>query len=148
MGSEGQRPHRRRQEIDWVYWGSIAGGLFLILLVLVIAAAGRRRETGPAKRKMVPIRANVTYAGSEFTITNNDVFAWTNVVARVNYGVLNPGYTATIEKIGPGESIVVKDTRFTNADGFTLASTGDEAKAFGIWCDTPFGRGMWTAEWK
>jgi hypothetical protein len=63
------------------------------------------------------IKATVRFDGTQFTITNLETRAWTNVRFELNPGFISSGYTLKVQRVEAGATYTVGAAQFANADG-------------------------------
>lgn len=89
------------------------------------------------------LNASVRFTGTQFVITNNDNFDYTNAKLEVNDDYVLKGY-----KLKAGETYNVGMMQFADDDGnrFDMMK---KPQTFSIWCDLSDGKnGFYYAEWK
>lgn len=95
-------------------------GILLFLIVLVVGAGillsddETKIETSqPAKT----LSARIRFDGTQFTITNNNTFNWTNVKFELNSGILKGGYILRQGRIKAKNTYTVGALQFAKSDG-------------------------------
>ena len=86
------------------------GGLWLVASV----QQSRARQAPAASSPR--ITAGVRLGSAAVEVTNQDAFAWTGVVVRLNPG-LSGRYDCTVGRLAPGETIVVRLADCVTPDG-------------------------------
>lgn len=138
----------------------LAIGAVAITGISVVSTVSRLRTSrhipplGNYDSSIVRLNADVCYTGTEFVITNNDTFDWTNVRMEVNSkGIIKCGYewktlSDDICNIQAGQKYAVGAIQFIKrgkGDGVRFNTFTTEPKDFHIFCDTPQGKltGFW-----
>ena len=127
-------------------WGCLVF-LFGFILLLWICGVFDKTET-PSEPDYVTLKANVRFDGSQFIITNNDSFDWTNVELEVNGSLLKGGYKLKQGRMEAGTVYTVGALQFAKSDGTRLNPFTTKPQKFEIMCDTPKGRGITSLAWK
>lgn len=80
----------------------------------------RKKKTSSPKIKTQverKIHASVSFNGTQFIITNNDSFDWTNVKFELNAGILKSGYILRENRIKSGHTYTVGALQFAKSGG-------------------------------
>lgn len=82
-------------------------------------AAAQKRAAARAKqsKRSDQLDASVSFSGTQFTITNNDSYDWTNVKMEVNGGLVRGGYVLKTNVIRAGQTYTVGAMQFAKGDG-------------------------------
>jgi len=96
----------------------------------------------------IDLKASVRFTGTQFVITNNNSFDWTNVKLEVNSGLLRGGFVLKTKRICAGETYTVRAMQFAKGDGNRFNPLTNKPLNFSIWCDTPEGKGFWYGSWR
>ncbi len=94
------------------------------------------------------LKAIVDFNGSQFIVTNNDDFDWTDVQLEVNSGIIRSGYVFKMRRMNAGVTYTIGARRFAKGDGTRFNPLATKPQKFLIMCDTPQGKGFWTGDWK
>lgn len=111
-------------------------------------------ETGSGSRKpasastSVDLAAAVRFTGTQFVITNNDAFNWSNCRMEINSGIARGGYELRAPLIAARSTSTVGAMQFAKRDGERFNPISMKPNSFSIACDTPQGRGYSFGEWK
>jgi hypothetical protein len=90
----------------------------------------------------------VRFTGTQFIITNNDSFAWSNCKLEINSKVFGSGYTYVGANIAAGATYSVGALQFANGDGQRFNPFTLKPQNLSISCNTPNGRGFYYGGWK
>jgi transcription initiation factor TFIIIB Brf1 subunit/transcription initiation factor TFIIB len=91
--------------------GLILAGVFLLAFVTCMVAGASSKPSSSASTSK-DLSAQVTWSSTQFKITNNDSFDWTNVRIRVN-----SKYTLTTNTMTAGETYTVGMAQFADDSG-------------------------------
>lgn len=95
----------------------------------------------------IDLKATVKFTGTQFVITNNDNFDWTNVELKLNSGLIFGGYVLKTQRMIAGETYTVGAMQFAKDDGTRFNPSTTKALNLFIWCDTPKGNGSCYGDW-
>jgi len=102
----------------------------------------------PTKTEKTPVtkilKAEIRFDGSQFIITNNDSFDWTDVKFKLNEGIIKAGYRLNVDRIKAGNTYTVGALQFTKPDGTRFNPFTIKPQTMFIFCD----EGDWNGEWK
>lgn len=98
--------------------------------------------------KEVPLQAHVRFTGTQFIISNNDDYDWTNVKIEINSGVLRGGYEYKAQRLEAGHSYTIGAMQFTKGDGTRFNPITIKPKEVFISCDTPHGKRYYGGGWE
>jgi len=126
-------------------WGCLVF-LAVFILMMYICGVFDKTET-PKEPDYVTLKASVRFDGSQFIITNNDSFNWTNVELEVNGALLKSGYKLKQRLMEAGTVYTVGALQFAKPDGTRLNPFTTKPQKFEIICDTPKGRGVTSLSW-
>ncbi len=117
---------RRRRRKFWFWFLGIMGALVVIGGLSggfnqegtrTERAIERQRTEAPPKPK-IELDAAVRFTGTQFVVTNNNIFAWNAVELEVNRsGLFSGGYTADLGMVSPGQTITIGALQLANSDG-------------------------------
>jgi len=95
------------------------------------------------------LKCSVKYTGTQFVITNNDSFDWSNVKLEINSSGLKSGYILQTSVIRAGQTYKVGAMQFAKKDGEKFNPFTHKALKFTVWCDTPRGKnGFYMGSWE
>ena len=97
---------------------------------------------------IIILNAHINFTGSQFVITNQDSFAWTNVEMDINGGLFSGGYTLNSDLMEAGTVYTVGALQFADSDGKRFNPMTMKPQKFRITADTPQGKGAYTGGWK
>ena len=102
---------------------------FIALGLFVLLATGTSGDETPA------LNASVIYDGTQFTITNNDSYAWTDCKVEVNgdYKIRNKRFNA-------GETYTVGIMTFVDSNGKKFNPYSHKVQKIFLWCDNAEGK--------
>lgn len=106
---------------------------FLFVVVIVVLAIIIFYPKGTLK-------AQITYTGSQYIISNNNSFAWTDIELDFVSGIEGRLFALKLDKISSGQTITIKAAQFTNSNGDYFDPTQIQPQQLKISCDTPYGR--------
>ncbi len=92
--------------------------------------------------------AAVRFTGTQFLISNNDAFIWSNCELEINGGIVRGGYQFTAPVIQAQSTSTVGAMQFAKSEGERFNPVSMKANSFSIACDTPQGKGHFFGEWK
>lgn len=119
---------------------------FFIFTAMCFGGGGGSGSSEPSP-SYVDLDGAVRFTGTQFVLTNNDSFAWTNCTLDVNGGAIRSGYTLAAARIEAGETYTVGAMRFAKSDGERFNPVTMRPNRFGVECQTPRGVGFYTGEW-
>jgi hypothetical protein len=105
-------------------------------------------EKPSEKKAFYDLRATVDFNGTQFLVTNNDDFDWTDVKLEVNSGLIRSGYVFKLSWMNAGATYTIVAMRFAKSDGTRFNSFTTKPQKFTILCDTPKGKGFWGGNWE
>lgn len=122
---------------------------------------GIKKNIGPiidrglelAKRKSTPVRsstapekldASVSFTGTQFVITNENTYDWTDVKLEINYGVVSSGFVLRVARLQAGQKYQVGAAQFTKSDGERFNPFTHKPLKFAIFCK----QGDYIGGWK
>lgn len=128
------------------------GCLALIALIVVMMGGccfdTEESPETPSKPLFIDLNASVSFTGSQFVITNNDTFSWTNVKLEINSQLLKSGYKLNANVISAGHTYTVGAMQFAKSDGTRFNPFSMKVQSISIYCDTPKGEGAYYGSWK
>ena len=90
---------------------------------------------------------SVEFLETSFIIRNRNVFAWENVVIKVNSDDTGGGFAYSAAEMLPKHSYAIGLGEFVRRDGTPLdsmpRSITDRPKNIALSCTTPIGDGLW-----
>lgn len=98
--------------------------------------------------KNIDINASVTFTGTQFTITNNDDFDWTDCKLEVNSGFVKSGYVLYAGVIKAGTTYTVGTLQFAKNDGTRFNPFLVKPQNMSISCNTEKGHAFYYGGWK
>lgn len=118
-----------------------------VVLWLIGSSTHQIPETSTQKQSSndgnIVIQPTVAYSGTEFTITNNDNFDWTEVNMTVNPHGFNGGFHLFLSRVAAGESYTVGAMQFAESDGRRFNHFADKLLTMTISCKTSQGNALW-----
>jgi len=128
------------------------GCLAIIIIVAVIYFIAELRPkksgTSSSESSFIHLSAKAQFTGTQFVITNNDSFNWTNVELELNEGLIRSGYKLTSQVMAAGQTYTVGALQFAKTDGTRFNPFQIKPQSITITCDTPRGKGIYTGSWK
>ena len=125
--------------------------LIMIIAVIVVVGSGDGDSDSGSTQKEESIRdlnASIRFTGTQFVITNNDSFDWTDVKLEVNSQGLRSGYILRSNVIEAGTTYTVGAMQFAKKNGEKFNPFTHKPTNFSIWCDTPGGKnGSYYGAW-
>jgi ribosomal protein L40E len=122
--------------------------MFALFFVMIFAMCpGGSDSPSPAAPAHVDLDGAVRFTGTQFVLTNNDDFAWTDCVMAVNGGAFRAGYTLKAPRVEAGETYTVGAMQFAKRDGERFNPATMKPQNFFVDCDTPHGDGFYTGRW-
>jgi hypothetical protein len=133
----------------WRNYTSLA--LIVIAAVLAVgtsdSGSGGGSSAGGSSSGSVDLNANIRFTGSQFVVSNNDSFDWTNCKLEVNPKTFGAGFKYEGASLRAGETYTVGALQFANDDGERFNPFTHKPQAFSIYCDTPQGKGFYYGGW-
>ncbi|UCC96302.1 MAG: zinc ribbon domain-containing protein [Phycisphaerales bacterium] len=104
----------------------------------------------PSQSSTVRLNAEVTFAGAQFVLSNNDSFDWENVKLEVVSADSGEPFCLTVsETIPAGGTYTAEAAEFCRKDGIPFDPFSMKLDRFWIRCDTPEREnGSYLAGWK
>ena len=129
---------------------AIGCGVLLVIVILLAVGIGTcLGGSEDSETTEVDLNAEVVYDDGQFTITNNDDFAWTDVEFDLNYETLSSGYTYHANRLAANTIYTVGSMQFTKSDGTMFNPFTQKPLKMSIHCKTPDGKdGWWFGSWK
>ncbi|HEV8238075.1 MAG TPA: hypothetical protein VGS57_01760 [Thermoanaerobaculia bacterium] len=93
------------------------------------------------------LKAHVNFTGTQFVITNNDTFTWTDCKLEVNPKTFSSGFTYHAGSLAAGSVYTVGVLQFANDDGQRFNPLQYKPTSFSIACNTPGGRAFYFGNW-
>jgi hypothetical protein len=110
--------------------------LTVLVVAVIILVIGTSACTSNSDTAEVTLNAEVSYNDGQFTITNNDNFAWTDVKLYIKSDRERVGYTYITERLEANTT-------------YTLDYESQKPFRMSIQCKTPDGKdGRWFGEWE
>lgn len=127
----------------------IIGAVAIVVIIMWIGGVfkSEKKSTTPSKPLYIDLNASVRFTGTQFVITNNDSFNWTNVELEINAGVLKGGYKLNAGLMNAGETYTVGAMQFAKGDGTRFNPLMTKPQSITISCDTPEGEGFYNGKW-
>jgi hypothetical protein len=124
------------------------GALLVIVILLAIGLGTCLGGSGDSDTEDVELSAVVAYDDGQFTVTNNDSFAWTDVEFDLNYETWSSGYTYHANRLEANTAYTVGSMQFAKGDGTLFNPFAQKPLKMSIHCTTPDGRdGWWFGGW-
>jgi len=120
-----------------------AGCLVLVLVVSLIGGSIGTCFSDDLDSSEETLNAEVKYVDGQFTITNNDDFAWVNVKFDLNYEAFYSGYTHRTARLDAHSVYTAGSMQFAKSDGTTFNPLAQKPLRFQIRCEAPDGTGWW-----
>jgi len=125
--------------------------IILIVLVVIINSLkppSEQEPKAPPKPLYIALNASVIFTGTQFEITNNDNFSWSNVKLEINPGLLKSGYKLNVRVMSAGNTYTVGAMQFAKPDGTRFNPFSMKAQSISIYCNTSKGDGSYHGSWK
>jgi len=128
--------------------------IFVIACVVLTFLLFRGCLTTPTTPSNTPttttidLQASVKFTGTQFVITNNNSFAWTNVLLEINPGFVANGYWLRTDRMEAGSTYTVGALQFAKDDGTRLNPYTTKPTSISIQATTPNGTGFWSGGWE
>jgi len=121
-----------------------------IVLFQIIPGARRGHEIQIAPRgPTVALNADVTIAGAQCAVSNNDSFDWENVRLEIASATLENNFALRVPKIPAGQTHTTNLAEFVTEKGVSFNPLTAKPQRFRIRCDTPDEQtGSYLASWK
>lgn len=116
--------------------------VIVVLICIALFAGTSKKKTIFNKAKFsgestVRLNTKVVFTGSNFIISNNDKFDWTNVELQIIPETEGSNYSLDVVKIPAGEKFSVNAGEFASKEGSNFNPNEMKPKKIRIWCDTP-----------
>ena len=99
-------------------WMVALGILFLLITLMAgIGIMVSDSETKTETPQTKTLNAEVTFDGTQFTITNNDNYTWTSVKFMINSGIVSSGYILRHSRVEANTIYTVGALQFAKSDG-------------------------------
>jgi len=120
-----------------------------IVLFQVIPGTRRSRKVEVApENSTVRLNANVTIAGVQCAVTNNDSFDWENVRLEIVSATIENNFGLRVPKIPAGQTHRANLAEFATEKGVLFDPLTTKPRRFWIRCDTPDRQtGSYLASW-
>lgn len=142
-------------------WIVSIGALLLLGMVTSLSSERRRgtsssTPTSTLSRQSAPpappkpaakITAEVKFSGTQFTITNKDSYAWTDVKMEINGGFFSGGYELRQPRIEAGKTYTVGALQFADSDGKRFNPYQMKPKKFSICGKAPSDLDCYVGGW-
>jgi hypothetical protein len=116
----------------------------LVAGVILIAVAMGTCLGGGSSTKTKDLSPSVSFDGTQFTITNNDSFGWSNIKFT-----LNSNYELSYSFLFPKSTYTVGAMQFTKSDGTRFNPFTMKPLNMSISCELAGGeKGWWYGSWK
>ena len=129
------------------------GFTFIIIVAVVVIALVSEEEKKSTETGKTPVteeapkaevlKAEIRFDGSQFIITNNDNFDWTDVKFQLNEGIIRAGYRLNTDRVEAGHIYTVGVLQFAKPDGTRFNPITMKPQSMFIFCD----QGSWNGEW-
>jgi hypothetical protein len=136
--------HKQDARLDRRIHRPVAAGVIFVIVMISILffyeMSGKRRISAidnTDKSSMVRLRAEVTFPGARFIITNNDSFDWKNVKLEIMPESTKEWFSLRVPNISAGQTYTAAATKFSKEDGARFNPNILRPKEFWILCDTP-----------
>ena len=121
----------------------------LLAIVIIISVVIGTCLIGDSDTTEGTLKAEVFYDDGQFTITNNDSFAWTDVEFDLNYETWSSGYTYYAGRLEPNTIYTVGSMQFAKSDGTMFNPFTQKPLKMSIRARTPDGKRVeWYGSWK
>jgi hypothetical protein len=129
-------------------------GTVIIGFMVLATIIGRNTENSPdtttapePEPKTIDLTASVSFTGTQFIIKNGDNFPWTDVMIKINSGLIANGYWLRTDRMDAESTYTVGALQFAKDDGTRL--NPDEVKpiSVSIQAQTPNGTGFYEGGW-
>jgi len=117
---------------------TVIGVIFAISLVISLFSGGSSRETTSEK---IMLHGTAKFTGTQFVITNNDEFAWSNTVLTLNPGFFD-SYKLTLGDLEAGQTCIVGAAQLTKSNGERFNPFTHKPCVLLITAYTPDGEGV------
>lgn len=140
---------KRRQLIllCWLLCILVPGGV-----VAILSEKENKPENKPEKSRTeastVDLNASVRFTGTQFVVSNNDAFDWTNLELEINSGLVSSGFVLRTQRMRTGGTYTVGAAQFAKPDGKRFNPVEFKPQNLSIRCNTPSGRGVYYGTWR
>ena len=122
--------------------------LALGAVVGVLSESSTTTDTSTSTPSMVDLNGAVRFTGTQFVVTNNDSFDWSNCELEVNPKTFSSGFKYRASVLAAGERYTVGALQFANGEGKRFNPFEFKPTSFSVACDTPRGRGFYYGGWE
>jgi hypothetical protein len=147
--------HPRRPKLDVSAKDAINGSIgFLIIGAICIAWLTHRNDdiiakisppitVKPSEPEPDPLKADISFDGERFVLTNKDGFNWKNCHLSVNEKIFDFGYSTTVEIIPAHGHHWLSAMEFANSSSERFNPLTHKVDSFALDCETPAGKASW-----
>lgn len=107
------------------------------ILICIAIFSSKSLRKSKSIESIVSLKAKVTFTGTQFVISNNDSFDWTDVELQVISDTISGDFSHRVPKIDAGKTHTIRAAEFTEKNGACFDPYSMKPKRFRIWCDTP-----------
>jgi hypothetical protein len=129
----------------------VAMGCLVLIVLGVIGSlfdnSGSNSTSPSSASTMIDLDGAVRFTGTQFVITNNDSFAWSNCELEINPKTFSSGFKFALPSLAAGKTYAVGSLQFANGDGQRFNPFQFKPTSFAANCDTPKGKGTYYGKW-
>lgn len=114
-----------------------------ILLAVIVGCSGSSSQ----EPRQLELGCSVRFNGTQFFISNEDLYDWNDVQLKINYGVIDDGFTLSVPRIGKGQTYSVGALQFAKSDGQRFNPLQYKANKIMVIAETSHGRGYYFGGW-
>jgi len=123
-------------------------GIIVALWLIGKLSSNKSGSASAPPVQEVQLNAAVRFDGSQFILTNNDSFDWTNVKIEINGGIIRGGYVLNTDRVTAKNTYTVGAMQFAKSDGTRLNPFAVKPQSIFISAKTPKGTGHYSGSWK
>lgn len=139
-------PKKEAESVAKIGFGCILVGFVALIVVVMIISGGGDSESTSAPAEPARLDGSATFTGTQFVIRNGDSFDWTGCTIEVNGG-LRAGYRLRAPRLASGETYTVGAMQLARPNGERFNPVTTRPNNIMIDCETPGGRGLYSASW-
>ena len=142
-GKETEKPKKKPSAVGW----GVGCGVMLLMAIGIAVGLGTC-SGGESDTTDRTLNAQVRYDDGQFTITNNDNFAWSDVEFDLNYETFSSGYTYRAGRLEANTVYTVGSMQFAESDGTMFNPFTQRPLKLSIRARTPSGDiAYWYGGW-
>jgi hypothetical protein len=138
------------RDLGWKKGCLIIVGVFALVIWFASMCADTETTTSDTTSQGLTLNAEVSFDGTQFSITNNDSFPWSDVELDLNGGTFTSGFVLRpTMQMQPAETYTVGAAQFAKGDGTRFNPFQMKPQRFCVLAKNPQGQtGVSCMEWR